>query len=76
MHMCAQSCLTLCDSMDYSQARLLCLWDSPWLGGGRGRGELAWEEGAGRVGAIMQKKKVEECYPRWMLTMVVMMFTC
>ena len=27
--MCAQSCLTLCDPMECSPARLLCLWDSP-----------------------------------------------
>ena len=49
----AQSCLTLCDPMDCSRARLLCPWDSPWgMGGGAVR-----EEEAGRAGAIMQKIK-------------------
>ena len=27
--MCAQSCPTLCDPVDYSPARLLCPWNSP-----------------------------------------------
>ena len=48
----AQSCLTLCDPMDCSRARLLCPWDSPW-----GMGGVGGAGGRGREGGGNNAKK-------------------